>query len=882
LATLLMVFSVAHTAWATTRTVTSLADSGAGTLRDTIAASGANDTIDFSVTGTITLASELGIGRNLTITAPGAASLTVSGNNASRVFNITAGTVSISNLTISNGRVVGANGSPYSTGGLGAGGGILNNGTLMLTACILSGNTAIGGTGGNGVGGNGGSGGTGASGAIYNQGSLTLSACTFSGNSAHGGTGGNTSYNSDFDGGGGSGSGGAIYNQGTLVLTACTLNGNSAPGASGGYNPSGRGGSYGGSGSGGGIANHGSLALTNCTLGANSTSGAAGAPAGTSGFFGGGGGNAAGGGIWNDQPTLTVVACTFSGNSAAGGNGGNGFTGGTGGSAIGGGLFDAGSGNYLNTIIANNTVSGGAGGTGSPAGSTGSALGPEVDGTVNSQGHNLISRNDGSSGFTVASDQAGTIASPLNPLLGPLADNGGPTLTVALQPTSAAIDTGDDSITNALATDQRGHPRKSGAHVDIGAVEIDHPAFVVANNNDSGAGSLRQAISDASPIDPASISFATNVTGTITLTTGELLINKGLTIAGPGARVLTVSGNNLSRVIRIAAADVAISGLRISDGKAPATYNGGGIRVEALRAALTNLVFANNVAGSSPADGGGLGVMSTNSCVVHGCTFVGNQGDNGGAISVSHGLGQLLAVNCTLVNNRASLSTGNGGGLHSWGTARLIACTIVSNTAPGIGGVYRYAGTVTLSNCLVAVNSGGSTPDINSAVTSGGYNLIGVVPAGFTAQPGDIGGTSASPLNPLVGPLADNGGPTLTMALSAGSPAIDQGRSFGLTTDQRGAPRQYDFSTIANASGGDGSDIGAFEFARPPLSIRSTAGNAVLSWPSYAGDFTLQQNSNVANTNGWSAYGGVVSDNGTTKSVTVSAPPGDKFYRLKK
>jgi hypothetical protein len=94
------------------------------------------------------------------------------------------------------------------------------------------------------------------------------------------------------------------------------------------------------------------------------------------------------------------------------------------------------------------------------------------------------------------------------------------------------------------------------------------------------------------------------------------------------------------------------------------------------------------------------------------------------------------------------------------GTVTLIACTIVSNTAPGIGGVYRSSGALTLDNSLVAANSGGATPDINSTVASGGYNLIGVVPAGFAAQSGAIGGTSASPLDPLVGPLADNGGLT--------------------------------------------------------------------------------------------------------------------------
>ena len=75
--------------------------------------------------------------------------------------------------------------------------------------------------------------------------------------------------------------------------------------------------------------------------------------------------------------------------------------------------------------------------------------------------------------------------------------------------------------------------------------------------------------------------------------------------------------------------------------------------------------------------------------------------------------------------------------------------------------------------------------------------------------------TENSNKDSLLGPLADNGGPTLTHALLEGSPAIDQGNSFGESTDQRGLPRPSDFASIPDASGGDGSDIGAFELQLP-------------------------------------------------------------------
>ena len=86
------------------------------------------------------------------------------------------------------------------------------------------------------------------------------------------------------------------------------------------------------------------------------------------------------------------------------------------------------------------------------------------------------------------------------------------------------------------------------------------------------------------------------------------------------------------------------------------------------------------------------------------------------------------------------------------------------------------------------------------------------------AGTGDQSGTGASPLNPLLGPLANNGGSTRTHALLGGSPAIDKGSNSGsgVTTDQRGSTRVVDLATVANASGGDGTDIGAYEAQTDP------------------------------------------------------------------
>jgi hypothetical protein len=320
-------------------------------------------------------------------------------------------------------------------------------------------------------------------------------------------------------------------------------------------------------------------------------------------------------------------------------------------------------------------------------------------------------------------------------------------------------------------------------------------APAVVNSNDSGAGSLRAAV--AAAVVGERLTFAPEVTGTIVLTSGEITISKTIQLIGPGANVLTISGGNSSRVFRITAPNVGVSGLRIAHGKAPPTFNGGGIRVQAPGAAITNCVFADNIAGTSPADGGGLGVMSANSAIVHGCTFVNNQGDNGGAISVSHGLGQLLAINCTMVGNRARLGTGSGGAIHSWGTATLISCTIVSNTAPSSGGIHRFFGTLTCQNCIVAHND---SLNFNDTITSEGHNLFGDSLVGFTPAATDRFGPAA------VGPLSDNSGPTPTMAPLPDSPAINWGNDFLSGTDQRGLSRRS----------GCHVDIGAFEVQEPP------------------------------------------------------------------
>lgn len=406
-------------------------DSGAGSLRQAIldACDGGMITFANTVTSPITLATELAIDKNLTVAGPGANALTISGNNAARVFNIGSVNMGI-NVTISGLRI--ANGQVTSVG-VAEGGGILNNttGTLTIINSTISGNTASGG---------GGSGG----GIFTGFGSLMIDSSTISGNTAasgggsgngggiHGAGGPITVVNSTISGNTASGSIGngggiAVFLQGRTSIINSTISGNTASG---------------GEGTGGGLVLGGLISITNSTISGNTALGSASS-------------SSAGGGIQILAPeTTTITNSTISGNAAVT-NGGTSIAGGIAGSILGNVV------NVRNTIIALNTAS----------------SSPDVWNDFISQGHNLIGKNDGSTGFTNGSnnDQVGSVASPLDPTLGPLQNNGGSTPTMALLAGSPAIDAGDDSVFPVLlTTDQRGagFPRKSGLHVDIGAFEL--------------------------------------------------------------------------------------------------------------------------------------------------------------------------------------------------------------------------------------------------------------------------------------------------------------------------------------------------------------------------------------------------------------------------
>jgi len=209
----------------------------------------------------------------------------------------------------------------------------------------------------------------------------------------------------------------------------------------------------------------------------------------------------------------------------------------------------------------------------------------------------------------------------------------------------------------------------------------------------------------------------------------------------------------------------------------------------------------------------------------------GGNGGNGGPTNVAtcaqsqHGDGGLAYGGAITNNNAATLNikhstiSGNSAQAGNSGVNQSGATLPPRNAAEGTGGGIRVGpGSVTLENTIIAgntaangvgANPGAFTPgpNVDGAVTSNGHNLLGIAAeaTGFSGT-GDQTGA-----NPMLAPLASNGGPTQTMALTIGSPAIDAGVASGATTDQRGMPRTVDDPGVPNTGGSDGTDIGAYE-----------------------------------------------------------------------
>ncbi len=722
-----------------------------GSLRATLASAPAGATINFatSVTSPIVLTNGvLNIAENVTIVGP-SSGLTINGDNKGAIFSIYSGvTAAISNLTITDG----------------SDSGVYNDGTLLtMTDCAISGNTSSGHGGG-----------------IYNLGDLDLTDCTVSSDNA-----GSSDY------------GGGLYNDNIATLTGCTFSFDTA-------------GEFGG-----GVYNNFSLQAYNSTFADNTAK---------NGYYGGG--------LYNNDDNAFLVSCTFTSNTAA----------------FGGGLYCNLSPIMWNTIVAGNTGTSGA---------------PDVYGTVYSGGavdsvggHNFIGNTAGSSGWG-SSDQI----NKSSPDLAGLAFYGGPTATVALQPGSPAIGNGITEFN--VTTDQRGFLRPS-QNPDIGAFQTLSGAEVV--NTTAGTASVPSGdlslsaavnLANSAPVSHT-ITFDSSVFATaqtITLASGPLDFNNThgtQTINGPTA-ALSVSGGGNSQVFKIdAGVTASLSALTITGGNSMGSDGGGLVNSGNLTlnnclitgntastigtggglenygsATLTNCVLSGNSAGN---EGGGLagngmttlvncavtdnnagaggGLFMSGKTTLTGCTLSGNTASGiGGGLDMSAGTSTL--INCTVAGNSAD----GGGGVYNDGSLSLTNCTVTGNSggAKGGGGLFNAGNSATLTNTIVAGNTNGSAApsDIGGGINvSGTYNLIGTGGSGGLTN--GVGGNIVGVASPGLASLAYYGGPTQTVALLPGSPAIGKGTKVaGVTTDQRGFPLD---SPV---------DIGAFQVDSNVLAVNT-------------------------------------------------------------
>jgi hypothetical protein len=365
----------------------------------------------------------------------------------------------------------------------------------------------------------------------------------------------------------------------------------------------------------------------------------------------------------------------------------------------------------------------------------------------------------------------------------------------------------------------------------LSGIQAHAATITVTNTNDSGPGSLRQALADAN--DGDLINFA--VAGTITLTSGGLVIDDNVTIAGPGAGQLSIDGNQTQMcVFGVAAArTVTISGLTISNGacgifsdhstltvsNCVVTGNSsyGGVSINDVHGPATHVErrnsrrdaqkvyghhpFAGNsltIANSVVSDNAGPGVFNLSALVtILDSTISGNStgqdwGDGGGIYSGGGKFPGYVIVNSSTISGNFALYSGGGiacgssfltimnstisgnsvgdpdygdGGGVSASSMTIANSTVSGNSASICGGI--CGGTIEIGNTILSANASGN---IDGTVTSRGYNISSDDGAGLLTGPGDQINT-----DPLLGPLRDHGGPTLTHMPMRGSPAIDAG-----------------------------------------------------------------------------------------------------------
>jgi hypothetical protein len=791
--------------------VTNTNDSGTGSLRWAIATANAQtgpSTITFSAlfnsTQTITLTSGPLTLTNPTLTTiqgPGASLLTVSGNSTQQVFVVNLGaSATVSGVTLSRGlsSVWGNGGDVDNMGTLtlsnatitsATGDGVYNSGTLTLTGDTISGNSTLG---------------------VYNSGTLALTNSSVTGNGTSGA----------FNGG--------VLNSGTLTATGDTISGNNGTG-SGLFN-SGTAGVFSSTVSGGGggeVFNGGTLTVAAstvsngaATLGAGLFNGGT-ATVSTSTLSGNGNSSTANGGASFTFGALTLVSSTLNGNTAA--NGGGIFNGGTltatsdtiaGNTAnndSGGGIYNANPSltalTLDSTIVGNNTAT----------------YGPDIFGAA-AGAYNLISSGSGMSGITNGSNnnQVG-----VNPLLNPLANNGGPTQTMSLQSSSPARNAGDpnaaDAYGNPLASDQRGsaRPHGTGQTPDIGAYDShSSPSanhLVIAPPTSVTAG---QPFTFTVTAENGSGQTVTTYSGTVTFTSSDASASlpPGTTlINGVGTFTATLNSSGFQTITAtdqtfgiqpmvdgtVVVADPTFTVTSTSD---PALTQGQAPVAGTLRWAVAQ---ANATQGPAI-----IAFAPSFYSSAHTITLTADTG------TATAGNGPLVLANTTsttIVGPGASLLTISGGTVNGTGGTQVLL--VDAGAVTSISGVTISQGMSPFTESAGGVFNGGTLTLTNSTLSGNGSNTAGsaIFNSGALTMSGDTVSNNTNSSNTTHG-IENVGTLSLTLSTVSGSAA-----TFGGGLLNSGAAAVTTSTISGNTAGGGVYNTGALAVLRSTISGNTDA-----------------------------------------------------------
>ena len=543
---------------------------------------------------------------------------------------------------------------------------------------------------------------------------------------------------------------------------------------------------------GGGIQNTGALTLNNCVVSGNTAAGRNGT------FESPSGGEGWGGGIYNFG-ALALNSTIVTGNAAIGGSGGYGETIGVGAPGFGGGILNGGGGSVTltNSTLSNNKAIGGSGSDNGFAGSNGSV---GQGGAIYSDGADVyvtggtFSSNSAIGGQGTSGDVDAGTGGDANG--GAIWANGDLTLKNVKFDNNAALAGDGGSVRDYYASLPGGSA--TGGAIYSASIEpsltrctFTKNTAIGGSHSGYGAGG---AVYATNGLNVTESTFDSNqVIGRdaegLDPTTGGAAYGGAISVSGG---VLTIAGSTLSRNSAVAGRGTDAVYWR---GYEEPAADGGNAVGGAIAVAAPAFITRSTIAGNSVK--GGAGGYGYDPIYVPD----GDGGDARGA-GINAGAGLTLTA-CTIAGNTAiagSTSQQGGGGADG----------------QSVGGGVRADGNLVFANNLIATNIAGNGPDVSGTAASQGFNLIGKSNGSSGWIASDKRGTIASPLDPRLAPLAGNGGPTKTMALLSGSPAIDAGKAFGLTTDQRGATRPLNLASLPNAVGGDGSDIGAVELQALP------------------------------------------------------------------